>query len=226
MASASVASEARQRVPGIRAIRQAARREDALRAAASVFRSKGMGVATMADIAATMGVSKMILYRRYPSKEALVEALFDHVVGTVAAADHGQWQGYGSRMHATLIAIRNVEDGYVSLVRDGNIYAPANSHSAQLRAHTSGIIRATLRFPVPEESGDAVAAALCIETIVSFVHEALVWWVQHGINQRDDEFLSWFAYIIRAWREGSFKVFGLGAADFVAPSGPVVLPSG
>src|SRR6185437_4400417 len=46
-------------------------------AAIAVFASRGVSGASVADIAATAGVSQGALYRHYPSKEALAAALFE-----------------------------------------------------------------------------------------------------------------------------------------------------
>ena len=52
-----------------------AREEEILRAAFDVFTEKGFHGATMLDVASRARASKATLYARYPSKEALFEAL-------------------------------------------------------------------------------------------------------------------------------------------------------
>ncbi|MFF1820137.1 TetR family transcriptional regulator [Kribbella sp. NPDC058245] len=54
-------------------------------AAREVFRDRGIG-ATLNDVAHHAGVGVGTVYRRFPDKEALVDALFDDMVDTVEAA--------------------------------------------------------------------------------------------------------------------------------------------
>lgn len=51
--------------------------ESVLVGARAVFCGQGYAAASMDDIAAAVGVSKLTIYRRYPSKEALLYAMVD-----------------------------------------------------------------------------------------------------------------------------------------------------
>lgn len=61
--------------PAAAAQEGSAREEEILRAAFEVFADKGFHGATMLDVASRARASKATLYARYPSKEALFEAL-------------------------------------------------------------------------------------------------------------------------------------------------------
>src|ERR1700757_4629678 len=69
-----------------------------LAAAHEVFRERGMA-ATLHDVAAYAGVGVGTVYRRFASKEELVDALFDDMVATIASyaeqslADPDPWHG-------------------------------------------------------------------------------------------------------------------------------------
>ncbi len=201
-----------------RARKQQDRREAVLRLASKLFRERGLNNVTMADIAVEMGASKVVLYRRFGSKEELVAALFEQVMSFIESADYGPWTGYGSRVKARLNAIRQIEDGYVTLVRDAGLYASSSASGTRLRNHSSELIRRTLEFPDPNQAHDPLAANLCLETIVTFSNQALVWWVLHGEPKRDDEFIAYFAWMMRAWREGALQLFGLGNPKFALPT--------
>ena len=62
-----------------RRLPRAERREVLLRAAAHVFGHRGYGAAAMDDIAAAGGVTKLILYRHFPTKAALYRAVLRQV---------------------------------------------------------------------------------------------------------------------------------------------------
>jgi AcrR family transcriptional regulator len=87
-------------VPGARPLRRDAERNRVriLQAAADVFTEKGLR-ATLDDVADRAGVGVGTVYRRFPDKEALVEALFteriEALVGFAeqALADPDPWRG-------------------------------------------------------------------------------------------------------------------------------------
>lgn len=57
------------------------RRDAIIAAAAALFAEQGLSSSTR-EIAARLGVTQALLYRYFPSKEALVEAVYDSVRGT------------------------------------------------------------------------------------------------------------------------------------------------
>ena len=63
--------------------RSAASHEAILRATLELLAEKGMGGMSMDAVAARAGVSKATIYRRWKSKEELVEELLDQLVGVV-----------------------------------------------------------------------------------------------------------------------------------------------
>jgi AcrR family transcriptional regulator len=99
--------------PGVRPLRKDAERNRLriLRAAAEVFTEQGLG-ATLDDVADRARVGVGTVYRRFPDKEALVEALFterlDALVGFAeqALAEPDAWAGLTSFLEraAALVA--------------------------------------------------------------------------------------------------------------------------
>jgi AcrR family transcriptional regulator len=73
-------------------------RQRILRAAAEVFTTRGLQ-ATLDDVARHAGVGVGTVYRRFPDKESLVEALFEERIGQLAAiadqalAEPDSWTG-------------------------------------------------------------------------------------------------------------------------------------
>lgn len=64
-----------QATPRRRRLSRATRRQQVLAAAADVFARHGFADAHMADVAATAGVAKGLLYQHFPTKEALYGAV-------------------------------------------------------------------------------------------------------------------------------------------------------
>src|SRR6516165_7497408 len=98
--------------PAARPLRRDAERnrQRILRAAADVFTERGLQ-ATLDDVAHRAGVGVGTVYRRFPDKEALVEALFaerlEALVGFAeqALADPDPWGGLVSFLERTVAVI-------------------------------------------------------------------------------------------------------------------------
>jgi AcrR family transcriptional regulator len=82
-------------------------RQRILSAAGQVFAERGLG-ATMDEIAARAGVGVGTVYRRYPEKELLIDALFEErieelaQVGEQALAAEDPWQGLIAYLEAAI----------------------------------------------------------------------------------------------------------------------------
>ena len=75
-------------------------------AADRVFAARGLG-ATLADVAAGAGVGVGTIYRRFPTKEALVQAVFDHQIQT------------GAELVAECLQFSSARHGLDTLLRRG-----------------------------------------------------------------------------------------------------------
>lgn len=58
------------------------RRDAIVQSAMEIFAEKGLGGATTRDLAKAAGVSEALLYRHFPSKESLYDAVLDSCVGS------------------------------------------------------------------------------------------------------------------------------------------------
>jgi AcrR family transcriptional regulator len=100
-----------------------------LDAAAHVLSERG-GDSNMADVAAAAGVSRATLYRYYPHREALLEALATHALADAAAriADAGlERASVEEAVERILRALIAVGDRYAVLVREQVDVDPAQA---------------------------------------------------------------------------------------------------
>ena len=95
----------------------AERREAFLLAACRVFLDRGVGTATMQDVADAAGVPKILIYRIFPSKQALLDAIRDKVLAKI----HEVWKEpnyfYGSRLYSMALAARAQPEPYLLVFR-------------------------------------------------------------------------------------------------------------
>lgn len=118
-----------------------------LAAAREVFSLQGHG-ASMADVARQAGVGVGSIYRRYPTKDALVEALHVHAVREAAQlahdiADEAETSAYEAGAVATFLA-RQIAEATGPILRppgaDGTLPPPLAAASDDLRAALERLI--------------------------------------------------------------------------------------
>jgi AcrR family transcriptional regulator len=84
-------------------------------AARKLFAERGLDV-SLDDIAAHAGVGVGTVYRRFPDKDALIDALFEEAIGDVVAAAHralameDPWEGFVSFMREA-VALQSADRG-------------------------------------------------------------------------------------------------------------------
>ncbi|MDP9345150.1 MAG: TetR/AcrR family transcriptional regulator [Actinomycetota bacterium] len=150
-----------------------------LEAAAEVFAERGLGV-TLDDIARHAGVGVGTVYRRFPDKEHLIDALFEaRIEEMVAIADAGlahpdpfaglvHFLEHGLELQAT-------DRGLKELMHNSGLGAKRVAHArAQMaprvlelvsRAHASGQLRADVAGP------DMPLITLMLGTVIDITHD-------------------------------------------------------
>jgi AcrR family transcriptional regulator len=200
---------------GARTAREAERREAFMRTAAGVFRRHGLGGGTMEQVASAAGVTKVVLYRRFPSKDALIQAIFAETLRRLKAEDVKPWKGYGGGMRKSLAAARSFEDGFILLVRHGDQNPAYQVAHAALRHRTGQRLRALLWHPGPPPPRPERPALLelSLEPMISFCNDALAYWVERGDPAKDEHFLRWCGQMMRAWRHNAAELLNLDSPE-------------
>jgi AcrR family transcriptional regulator len=199
--------------------REAERREQFMRVAAAVFRQHGLARATMEQVAAAAGVTKVVLYRRFASKDALILAIFAETIRRLKAEDATPWTGYGGGMRKALSAARSFEDGFILLVRHGDQNPTYQASHAALRLRTGLRLRSLLWYPdpVPPKPERPGLLELSLEPMISFCNDALAYWVEKGDPAKDALFLRWCGQMIRAWRHNAAELLNLDTPEHEWP---------
>ena len=195
--------------------REAERREEFMRVAARVFRKHGLAGATMEQVAAAAGVTKVVLYRRFPSKDALIQGIFAETLRRLKNEDVKAWKGYGNGMRKSLSAARSFEDGFILLVRHGEADPAYLAAYTALRKRTGQRLRALLWYPERPPPSDARPdlLELSLEPMISFCNDALAYWVERGDPSRDELFVRWCGQMMRAWRHNAAELLNLDSPE-------------
>lgn len=195
--------------------REAERREQFMRVAAAVFRQHGLAKGTMEQVASAAGVTKVVLYRRFASKDALILAIFAETIRRLKLEDAKPWRGYGGGMRKALSAARSFEDGFILLVRHGDQNPTYQASHEALRQRTGQRLRALLWHPERPPPRDRRPALLdlSLDPMISFCNDALAYWVEKGDPSKDELFLRWCGQMIRAWRQNAAELLNLDSPD-------------
>lgn len=130
-------------------------RDRVLQAARDLFGSRGLDV-TMRDVARHAGVGPATLYRRFSTRQDLVDAAFEdelelcRSIVLAGAADDDAWQGFRSVVEQ-VVALNARNQGFVdALVAEGRVSVRLAGHRVELlralaalsvRAKASGELR-------------------------------------------------------------------------------------
>ena len=169
----------------------------------------------MEQVAAAAGVTKVVLYRRFPSKDALIQAIFAETLRRLKAEDVKAWRGYGNGMRKSLSAARSFEDGFILLVRHGDQDPAYQAAHAALRKRTGQRLRALLWYPdrPPPSAQRPALLELSLEPMISFCNDALAYWVEKGDPARDEHFVRWCGQMMRAWRHNAAELLNLDSPE-------------
>jgi AcrR family transcriptional regulator len=133
-------------------------RQRILRAAEEVFAERGLGV-SLDDIAAAAGVGVGTVYRRFPDKDDLIDALFEDKIGQVeqvardALALDDPWDGFEAFMRAVCrlqAEDRGLKEALLAQDRGRERVAMARDRIAPVaiqilhRAQAAGVVREDL----------------------------------------------------------------------------------
>lgn len=186
-----------------------------LRAAARVMRAQGLDGASLAAVAEALGRPLAELQARYPTYDALAQAVFAETIRILKAADRRDWHGYGTGMRRSLAAARSFEDGYVVLVRDASHHPVHRASWQALRKRIGQRLRALIWRPEdpPPPTARPPLTDTAVEPMIAFCLESIATWVQTGDPAQDELFLRWCGQMMRAWWDSTCAFLNLDTPD-------------
>jgi AcrR family transcriptional regulator len=185
------------------------RQASLLRAAAQAFARAGYAATSMDDVAAEAGVSRLIVYRHFASKEELYRSVLDRIaqrlhdefVAGVAGADGSEPDGFTTRL--LLHVARDEPDGFRLLVVHAAREPQFASYTASLREAAVAIADELIGDTIPDRSMRAWAT----HTIVDYLYASVLAWLDYGDAERDEQFIEWatagLVALYRSWVDPS-----------------------
>jgi len=184
-----------------RPLPRAERRRVILTGAARVFAAGGFDATSMEDIAEASGVTKLIVYRHFESKEELYRAILEEVSGRLGH-EVGEAQRRGQRRGvfagAFLTVAREDPDAFHLLWRH-------SAREAKFAEYAKSVHEASVAFAGRLLRGrvDPVVLDWAAPTSVDFLVDAVLNWLDYGDPARDEQFLevanASLAALIQTW---------------------------
>jgi AcrR family transcriptional regulator len=176
-----------------------------LRGAATAFARTGFAATSMEDVAAASGITKLIVYRHFESKEELYRAVLEQVSNRlveefVAGVEEGR-EAIGHRTFLTVA--RENPDGFVLLWRHASREPQFAAYAREFREGAVGLATNPLAGAFATRPALARWAP---EAIIDEMVSAVLAWLEHGDPASDEEFLTAATVGLRAmvdvWRAG------------------------
>lgn len=138
------------------------RRGEVLRAAVELLDEVGLDGLTMRLLASRLGVRASALYRHYPSKQALLDAMVAYLSTPPADAAPPSGGSWEERLRAVAIAVRELMLAH----RDGaRLIATFHHPGSEAIATFHGLVAAQTAEGVPAET-----AVLAVDTLLAYVN--------------------------------------------------------
>lgn len=187
--------------PARRLLRREERRAAILRGAAEAFAETGFAATSVDDIAEACGVTKVIVYRHFDSKEELYRSILQRVVDRQAEElvhqlEHSGQPGLGAR---TLLTVAREDPAAFTLLwRHAPREPQFAAYAAELRALAVGAVRDLMRLASDDPAFDAWSA----EVVIGWLVESVLTWLAVGDPARDEEMATWAGEGLRRMRTG------------------------
>lgn len=178
----------------------AERRNLILKTGAALFVERGLRGGTMDEIALRMGLSKVVIYREFGSKDALVAAIFEDVLTALEALKSEPWGGYDAGTIGTIAAARDQPDAFLLLYRDCRSDPLYRQHFDRLQALYVDWLMGYFEHERGSGSHQEMRAEMAVRDLTGFLFEALANWLVTGTPEEDPVFASWIGDMIRDWR--------------------------
>lgn len=169
-------------------MRRAERQEQVLRAAARAFARDGFSATSMEDVAAEAGITKLIVYRHFASKEDLYRAALERTSRRLAEefAAGVASGGRGAAVRSLLTVAREDPAGFVLVYRHAARETQFAGYAAQVRPYAVELARRLL----PDAVARSPLAPWAAESVVGHLVDAVLNWVELGRPADDERFIA------------------------------------
>jgi len=187
-----------------RLLRTEERQAQILRAASRAFARGGYAATSMDDVAAEAGITRLIVYRHFASKEALYRAVLtavaDRLRDEFLAGSHNAGHDDRGWIQRMMLAVaRENPDGFRLLMVHATREPQFVVHHDEWEAKARSVADLMIGDPLDDPALRAWATRIIVASLV----ESILAWLDCGSPSRDEEFVSRssaaLAAMYRAW---------------------------
>ena len=181
------------------------RQASILRGAAQAFAHNGFAGTSMDDVAAACGVTKLILYLHFETKEGLYRAVLQRVFerhGQELAARMERGEARGLGLRTLLTVAREDEAGFTLLWRQAAREPQFADYAHELRKAAADATAKLMHLDMGDPALDRWAA----QSTIGWLVDAVFVWLEVGDPARDDEVVERAATGLRALRDAWMQV--------------------
>jgi AcrR family transcriptional regulator len=188
-------------IPARRLLRREERHASILHGAAAAFARAGFAATSMEDVAESCGVTKLIVYRHFDSKEELYRAILQRVFDRqaeelVGGLEHPSPSGLGAR---TLLTVAREDPAAFTLLwRHAPREVQFAPYALELRELSVRAVRDLMAIASDDASFDEWSA----QVVIGWLVEAVLVWLEVGDAGRDDDMVQWATQGLRRMRAG------------------------
>jgi AcrR family transcriptional regulator len=170
-----------------RLLRRDERQAQIVRAAAVAFARGGFAATSMEDVAAEAGITRLIVYRHFDSKEELYRAVLTRVTERLAEEWQAGLQGAdrGFVFRILLTVAREQPDGYRLLFEHAAREPQFIAFAEEVRAVQVALADEMLGQSIP----DPVFRRWATRTVIGYLNDSVLAWLEVGDPSRDGEFV-------------------------------------
>jgi AcrR family transcriptional regulator len=184
-----------------------------IRIASRVFLERGIGQATMEDVARAAGVPKVLIYRIFSSKKALLDAIFETVAATVHESYRTPSYVYGGRAKDIVERARFCPEPFILVFRYSQVGSDPEGWSEAITDLFSAYTRERWFKPGPDaEDGAEERAEFASRLNVAPLLDTMVRWLENRDGLDDQTRFRWWARISRDYHMASREAYRLGAS--------------
>lgn len=176
---------------------RASRRALLLVKAAEAIDAYGLRGVTIDAIALHAGVAKIVLYRYFKSKDALIDAVLADVVDALLGVDDMQVQWWTERLPHTLALAHEKRAALRVLLRQAPHDPRFGKHVERLHAVLAERTVARIQEVLGEPGAMPGDPAMLAQMVSNFLLDAYLLWVDRGEPAKEVEFLAWLVASVR-----------------------------
>lgn len=166
------------------------RRAQLLQAAATAFAREGFAATSMEDVGVEAGVTKLIVYRHFTSKEELYRDVLTQVAARldeefVRGLNRPEAERHGFMSRSILVVARENPDGFRLLTT----HAAREVQFAELSRDFADRGLRTADLMIADMIPDPTVKRWASMVIVGYLVHGVLAWLESGDPERDDEFV-------------------------------------